>query len=86
MSFSRYEVLIDGSLERVWGPSHALARAREVAQKTATKTRHSVRIDELVFERIGDPFPECDPVEFFDPPSEASDAFNIREWLAPLDD
>jgi hypothetical protein len=80
MAFERYEVWEEDAsgapVVRVWGPSHSLARAEQVAQETADKTRRSTRIDSVIYDRIGDPDPEFDPIEFFDPtdaPSSADD-------------
>ena len=83
MSFSRYEVRIDDeSLAVVWGPHHSLARARAVAQETAREQRVNVRLDVLIFVRIGEPFPEGDPLEFHAPPSGTPAHARARQALA----
>ena len=71
MSFERFEVRAEDAsgapAATVWGPSHSLARAREVAQRTAIATGAGVRIDSVVYDHVGDMYPETDPLEFYGP-------------------
>jgi len=81
MAFERFEVRVEDAsgapVATVWGPSHSLARAREVAQRTANATGEGVRIDSVIYDHVGDQYPETDPLEFYGPDPAAADHAEI---------
>ena len=66
----RYEVWTeenDKPVTKIWGPAPSLTRAREVAQVEADKTSKDVRIDEVRYTYVGDPFPDEANLEYVGP-------------------